>query len=89
MIGWLIALWGKEPVVLTGIVDAAIVLAVSLGAHLDPAVGTAVDGLIVAIGVLIARSQVSSPATVANLVDRIPKIPPPLTPTPTDPTPAG
>jgi len=52
-------LWSREPVVITGLIDAVLVLAVHLGLPLDDGTKVAIDGVLAAIGVLIARSQVS------------------------------
>lgn len=52
-------LWGSEPVVITGLVDAALILAVHLGLPLDDGTKVAIDGLLAAVGVLIARSKVT------------------------------
>jgi alkylhydroperoxidase/carboxymuconolactone decarboxylase family protein YurZ len=70
---WIIQVWAREPVVITAVVDAVIALAVALGLPVSDQVKVAIDGLIVALGVLIARSQVSSPATVAALIAGKPK----------------
>ena len=56
---WLLNLWAGEPVVITGLVDAVLVLLVSFGLHIAPEQVTAIDGLLVAIGILVARSKVS------------------------------
>lgn len=64
---WLVNLWGSEPVVITGLVGAVLGLLASFNLGLSPDQMAAVDAVIVAIGVLIARSQVSSPTTVAAL----------------------
>lgn len=66
MVAFLLGVWAAEPVVITAVVDAAVMLAVSLGIPVPDNARIAVDGLIAAIGVLIARSQVASPATVAT-----------------------
>ena len=63
---WLLNLWGSEPVVITGIVGAVIGLLVSLNVGINPQQIAAVDAVIVAISVLIARSQVTSSATQAK-----------------------
>ena len=64
---WLIDLWGNEPVVITGLVGAVLGLLASFNLGLSPDQIAAVDAVIVAIGVLIARSQVSPATTFPNL----------------------
>lgn len=56
---WLVNLWGREPVVITGLVTAVLTLLVSFNVHIAPEQLTAIDALVVALGVLIARSKVS------------------------------
>lgn len=60
-------LWAQEPVLITTLVGAVLGLLVTFGIDLPAGLATAIDGVIVAIGAIIARSQVSSPATVAAL----------------------
>lgn len=59
MLERLASLWASEPVVIVGLVDAVLVLLVSVGVPIDETVKLALDGLLVAIGVFIARSKVS------------------------------
>ena len=63
---WLLNLWANEPVVITGIVGAVLGLLASFNLGLTPDQIAAIDALIVAVGVLIARSQVTSPATASK-----------------------
>lgn len=65
MLAFLLGVWASEPVVITAVVDAGVILAVSLGVPIPDSTRAAVDGLIVAIGVLIARSRVT-PMAKAN-----------------------
>jgi len=58
-VNWLLNLWGSEPVVITGLVGAVLALLVSFNVHIAPEQIAAIDAVIVAIGVLIARSRVS------------------------------
>lgn len=69
---WLLDLWANEPIVITGVVDAICVLLVSFGLNIPKEQIAAIDALIVAIGIVIARSRASSPATVAKLIAQIP-----------------
>lgn len=48
-----------EPVVVIGVVDAVLILAVHLGLPLDDGTKGAIDALLAAIGLLLARSKVS------------------------------
>ena len=64
---WLIDLWGNEPVVITGLVGAVLGLLASFNLGLSPDQIAAVDAVIVAIGVLIARSQVIPATTFPTL----------------------
>jgi hypothetical protein len=69
---WLADLWANEPIVITGLVGAILGLLVTFGLKIDPDQIAAIDAVIVAVGVFIARSKASSPATVAKLVAQIP-----------------
>lgn len=59
MIAWITKLWGSEPVVIVGLVDAVLILLISFGVNIAPEQKTAIDGVLAALGVLLARSQVS------------------------------
>lgn len=56
---WLLNLWGSEPVVITGLVGAVLGLLASFNLGLTPEQIAALDAVIVAIGVFIARSRVT------------------------------
>jgi hypothetical protein len=59
-------IWASEPVLLTTLVGSVIALAVTFGLALPVGAVTAIDGVILAAGAFIARSQVTSPATLAK-----------------------
>lgn len=63
--------WDKEPALIIGLVQAALVLAVAFGVHLNPAQTASILGFTSAVtaivGAFITRSQVSSPATTAAI----------------------
>ena len=63
---WLLNLWGSEPVVITGIIGAVLGLLASFNLGLTPDQIAAIDAVIVAVSVLIARSQVTPGASVPN-----------------------
>lgn len=60
-------LWSKEPALIVGVIQAALVLAVSFGLHLTGEQVGAIAGVSAAVLALVTRSQVHSPATVATL----------------------
>jgi hypothetical protein len=74
----LIDLWSREPVRIVDLCAAVLVLIASFGVQIDVGQQTAILGvvsaLIIMLGGEVARSQVSSPATVAQLIDRTPQV---------------
>jgi len=56
---WITDLWGREPVVVTGLVSAVLALLVSFNVHIAPEQLAAIDAVILAVGLVIARSKVS------------------------------
>lgn len=72
------ALWEGEPLTIVALVDAVLVLAVTFGLSITNDQKTAIDAVLVAVGLLIARSQVTPAAKVAQS--------PPLMPTTTSAT---
>ena len=63
-------IWAQEPVLITALVGAVLGLLVTFGLSLPPDTATAIDAVILAIGAFLARSQVSSPATVAAITPK-------------------
>lgn len=57
----------REPALVLGLVQAALVLAVSFGLQLSAEQTTAIAGLMAALFAFVTRSQVSSPATTETL----------------------
>ena len=51
--------WARQPVAITGVVDAVLILLVSFGLALQTVQITAIDGVLAAIGIFIAASQVT------------------------------
>ena len=64
-------LWAAEPVVITALIGSVLALLVALGVPISDDVKAAILALIVAIGTLIARAKVSSPATTAALQSQL------------------
>ena len=60
-------IWAQEPVLITTLVGAVLGLLVTFGLSLPADTAAAIDAVILAIGAFLARSQVSSPATVAAI----------------------
>ena len=74
-------IWGREPVLITSAVRAALLAAVGFGLRLEP---EAVAGLMVAVEAILAvvvRASVYAPATVAK-VGTLPTPSEPIDPTP-------
>ena len=71
----ILALWSREPARIVGFATALIALLVAFGVQLDTGQQVAILGFVSALLILagaeVTRSQVSSPATVAKLVERI------------------
>lgn len=61
-------LWGREPVLILGVVQAALALAVSFGLELSGEQTGAVMAFSAAVLSLIARRTVTSPAGASQLI---------------------
>lgn len=70
-----------EPVVWIGLVDAAIILAITFGAPISHEQVLGVDGFLAALGLILTRSQVTPNAKVAPSGQNI-VVPVPAPPTP-------
>lgn len=75
----LLALWAKEPARLVGFVMALLLALAAFGLNISPDQQTKIIEAVGAFifmmgGAEVVRSQVSSPATTAKLVDKISKL---------------
>ena len=59
---FIVRLWARQPVAIVGIVDAVLILLVAFNVHIDPPQIAAIDGVLAAIGIFIAASQVTPTA---------------------------
>jgi hypothetical protein len=62
LFGGIINIWETEPVAVTGLITVLLDAAVAFGAPIDDGQKTAVVGVVSAVGVLIARSNVTPTA---------------------------
>lgn len=62
----ILALWAREPVIISALVTAVIGLLVAFNVPLTEDQQKAIIGLVVAVGVIVARSQVSPVASAAK-----------------------
>jgi hypothetical protein len=60
-------LWSREPALIVGFVQAALMLGITFGLHLTVEQVGAISAVLAALFALLTRSQVASPSTVNTL----------------------